>query len=280
MENKINFSCWLMLIFFFFVTAFAQPRIAILDFNGEVETSQQLRKLAEKDGVALVNEQQLMLATKGAGYNGNLNLKIEDARALGLSIGCDFYLIGTAKVQRRLLSEREFYFDVMIAAYVVETQSGRLIKFLFEQARTEKERIAGERLKELTKTIWRQTSDALKSSAILTEVNQIADVYDLDSTEAAKLQIKPPQFFRRLRPIYTATADFMGIAATVELKVIFQSNGQIGNVEVIRWAGFGLEDSALATVKQLRFEPAKLQNKPVNVSAVVQYNFRQEEKAK
>ncbi len=269
-----------MFIFFFSVTAFAQPRLAILDFNGEVTASQQLRKLAETDGVALVNEQQLTLAARGAGYKGNLNLKVEDARALGLSIGCDFYLIGTAKVQRRLLSEREFYFDVMIAAYVVETKSGRLVKFLFEQARTEKEATARERLKEFTKTIWRQSSDALKSSAILTETNQAADVYDLDSTEAVKLQIKPPQFFRRLKPTYTANADLMGIAATVELKVIFQANGQVGAVDVIRWAGFGLEASALATVKQLRFEPAKLQNKPVNVSAVVQYNFRQEEKVK
>ncbi len=258
----------------------AQPRVAILDFNGEVETSQQLRKLAETDEVALVNEQQLSLAVKGAGYDGNLNLKVEDARALGLSIGCDYYLIGTAKVQRRLLSEQAFYFDVMVAVFVVETQTGKLIKFLFEKTRTEKEIAAHERLKELTKTIWRQSVDALKSTAIPKDANQVAEVYDLDSAEAVKLQIKPPQFFRRLKPTYTATADFMGIAATVEVKVIFQSDGQVGAIEVIRWAGFGLDDSALATVKQLRFEPAKLQNKPVNVSAIVQYNFRQEEKVK
>ncbi len=269
-----------MFIFFFSVTAFAQPRLAILDFNGEIEASQQLRKLAETDGVTLVNEQQLMLATKGAGYNGNLNLKVEDARALGLSIGCDYFLIGTAKVQRRLLSEREFYFDVMIAAFIVETQTGKLIKFLFEQARTEKEAAAVEKLKELTKTIWRQSSDALKSSAISNDIEKVAEVYDLDSTEAVKLQIKPPQFFRRVKPTYTATADLAGIAATVELKVTFQANGLIGAVEIIRWAGFGLDDSAITTVKQLRFEPAKLQNKPVSVSAVVQYNFRQEEKVK
>jgi TonB family protein len=280
MENNVRFSGWLVIIFFFSVTALAQPRIAILDFDGEAGASPQLRKLAETDGVTLVNEQQLILATKGAGYNGNLNLKVEDARALGLSIGCDYFLIGTAKVQRRLLSEREFYFDVMIAAFVVETRTGKLIKFLFEQARTEKEAAAVEKLKELTKTIWRQSSDALKSSAISNDIEKVAEVYDLDSTEAVKLQIKPPQFFRRVKPTYTATADLAGIAATVELKVTFQANGVIGAVEIIRWAGFGLDDSAITTVKQLRFEPAKLQNKPVTVSAVVQYNFRQEEKVK
>ncbi len=279
MEIKLIASCWSVLFCLFSVVTLAQPRLAILDFTGTVEVSQQLRKLAEADEIVLVNEQQLNLAVRGTGYSGSLNLKVEDARALGLSIGCDYYLIGTAKVQRRLLSEREFYFDVMIAAFVVETRTGKLIRFLFEQARAEKETVAHERLKELTKTIWRQSADALKSSATTADVNP-GEVYDLDSEEAGRLQIKPPQFFRRLKPAYTATADLMGIAATIELKVIFQSDGVVGAVEVIRWAGFGLDDSALATVKQLRFEPAKLQSKSVNVSAVVRYNFRQEEKAK
>ena len=280
MENKLIVNCLTIIFCLFSVATLAQSRLAILDFNGDVEVSQQLRKLAESNGISMVNEEQLKLAVSGAGYNRSLNLKVEDARALGLSIGCDYYLIGTAKVQRRLLSEREFYFDVLIAVFVVETRSGRLIKFLFEQARTEKETAARERLKELTKTIWRQSSDALKSSAISNDIDKVTEVYDLESAEAVKLQIKPPQFFRRVKPTYTATADLMGIAATVELKVIFQSNGLVGAVEVIRWAGFGLDDSALATVKQLKFEPAKLQNKPVSVSAVVQYNFRQEERVK
>ncbi len=280
MENKLIVNCLMIIFCLFSVATLAQPRLAILDFNGDVEVSQQLRKLAESDAVSLVDEQQLNLAIKGAGYNGSLNLKVEEARALGLSMGCDYYLIGTAKVQRRLLSEREFYFDVLIAAFVVETRTGRLIKFLFEQARTEKEKAARERLKELTKTIWRQSSDALKSSAISNDIDKVIEVYDLDSAEAVRLQIKPPQFFRRLKPTYTASADLMGIAATVDLKVTFQSNGVIGAIEIIRWAGFGLDDSALATVKQLRFEPAKLQNKSVSISAVVQYNFRQEEKVK
>ena len=280
MENKLIVNCLTIIFCLFSVATLAQSRLAILDFNGDEEVSQQLRKLAESNGISMVNEEQLKLAVSGAGYNRSLNLKVEDARALGLSIGCDYYLIGTAKVQRRLLSEREFYFDVLIAAFVVETRSGRLIKFLFEQARTEKETAARERLKELTKMIWRQSSDALKSSAISNDIDKVTEVYDLESAEAVKLQIKPPQFFRRVKPAYTATADLMGIAATVELKVIFQSNGLVGAVEVIRWAGFGLDDSALATVKQLRFEPAKLQTKPVSVSAVVQYNFRQEERVK
>ena len=52
----------------------------------------------------------------------------------------------------------------------------------------------------------------------------------------------------------------------------------------LRTPAYVLDEAALATVRQLRFEPAKLPAKPndraVNVSAVVQYNFRKEEKAK
>lgn len=260
--------------------AFAQPRLAILDFTGSIEASNELRNLAQKSDFALVDPQQLQTALKGAHYNGSLNLSLDEARALGLSIGCDYYLIGLAKVQRRLISEKDFYFDVMIGAFVVETQSGKLIRFSFEKARTEKEFIAQKQLTELTEKIWRQSVDAIKSDSTQKDIHQNLETYDLSSEEAVKLNIKPPQFFRRLKPSYTPSADLAGIAATVELKVIFRSDGQIGEIEVIRWGGFDLDESALATARQLKFEPAKLNGRPINVSAVVQYNFRKEEKGK
>ena len=189
-------------------------------------------------------------------------------------------MIGLAKVVRRLASEQEFYFDVMVAAFLVETRSGKLLRFSFEQAQVAKESLANQQLAELVETIWRQSTDAIKSTAQEITNNQPAGLYDLASDEAVKLNIKPPQFYRRIKPDYTATAEFAGVTATIELKAVFQSDGRIGAVEVIRWGGFGLDESSVATVRQLRFEPAKLNGRPTSVSAVVQYNFRKEEKGK
>ncbi len=263
---------------FDFVTA--QPRVAILNFNGEAEASTHLRKVVSQSEFTLVDADQLRIALKGAGYSGSLNLTLDEARALGLSIGCDYYVIGLAKVLRRLASEKEFYFDVMVAAFLVETRSGKLLRFSFEKAQVAKENLANQQLAEFAQTIWRQSADAIKSLPQETMNHQLAELYDLASDEAVKLNLKPPQFYRRIKPDYPATAEFAGVTATIELQAVFQSDGRIGAVEVIRWGGFGLDESSLATAKQLRFEPAKLNGRPVNVSAVVQYNFRKEEKGK
>lgn len=267
-----------------FAFSLAQPRVAILDFNGEPEAATHLRKVVSQSEFTLVDLDQMSIALKGAQYNGSLNLSLDEARALGLSIGCDYYLLGLAKVVRRLATEKEFYFDVMIGAFLVETRSGQLIRFSFEKAQTVNEDVARQRLTAITETIWRQCVDVIKSSSQETTNKQPAELatelYDLSSDEVVKLNLKPPQFYRRIKPDYTDTAEFAGVTATIELKVVFQADGRIGTVEVIRWGGFGLDESSVATVKQLRFEPARLNGRSVNVSAVVRYNFRKEEKGK
>ena len=272
-------GCWLLVAF-----AQAQPRIAILDFNGESAVAAHLRKIVSQSQFTLIDLDQMDIALKGAKYNGSLNLSLDEARALGLSIGCDYYFLGLAKVLRRLATEKEFYFDVMIGAFLVETRSGQLIRFSFEKAQAANQALAQQRLTELTETIWRQCVDVIKSSSQeITNKHPVelaTELYDLSSDEVVKLNLKPPQFYRRIKPDYTDTAEFAGVTATIELKAVFQADGRIGAVEVIRWGGFGLDESSVATVKQLRFEPAKLNGRSVNVSAVVQYNFRKEEKGK
>jgi TonB family protein len=258
----------------------AQPRIAILDFNGIAEASTHLRQVVRQSEFTLVDPDQMKIALRGAGYSGSLNLTLDEARALGLSVGCDYYVIGLAKVLRRLASEKEFYFDVMVGAFLVETRTGKLLRFSFEKAQVAKENLADRQLIEFAQTIWRQSADAIKSRSQETTNHQTTELYDLSSDEAVKLNIKPPQFYRRIKPEYTETAEFAGITATIELKVVFQSDGRIGAVEIVRWGGFGLDESSLATVRQLRFEPAKLNGRAINVSAIVQYNFRKEEKGK
>ncbi len=264
-----------------FDCSLAQSRIAILDFVGEREASNHLRKLADKAEFTQIDVAQLEIAVKGSGYNGSLNLTLDEARALGLSIGCDYYIVGIARVLRRLGSASEFYFDVMLGTFLVETSSGKLINFSFEKAQTANEILAHRQLLNLAEKIWLSSTVAIKSAAGKSvNAEEPQQIYEVDSAEAVRLKIKPPQFFRRVKPTYTETASFGNITATIELKVVFQSDGRIGAVEIMRWGGFGLDESALATVRQLKFEPAKIAGSPVNVSAIVRYNFGQEEKAK
>ncbi len=279
-KNCFFFSLRIICLLLPYAFSCAQTRLAILDFNGETEASAHLRRLATTANFTLLENQQVQIASKAASYNGSLNLSVDEARGLGLSLGCDYYVIGTAQILRRLASEKEFYFDVYVAGFLVETQSGQLLRFAFEKLQATKETQARKQLFDLTEKIWMQFSDVLKSPPQQAQTNLLDDVYDLTSVETIRLKIKSPQFFRRIKPTYTEIASFADITASVEMNVIFRADGQIGSVEITRWAGFGLDESALATIKQLRFEPAKLNERPVNVSAVVRYNFGKEEKAK
>src|SRR5436853_2647397 len=71
------------------------PRVAVVDFAGDErgEVAGLVRTLAQSFN--LNDEEQMRAAVRGAGYNGNLNFSREEARALGMSIGCDFYILGT-----------------------------------------------------------------------------------------------------------------------------------------------------------------------------------------
>ena len=85
---------------------------------------------------------------------------------------------------------------------------------------------------------------------------------------------KPPEFLNRVRPEYTTEASQADMTATVEAMVVFGSNGEVGEIEIIRWAGFGLDESSERAIRQLKFKPAIRDGKVVSVRALIRYNFR------
>lgn len=60
---------------------------------------------------------------------------------------------------------------------------------------------------------------------------------------------------------------------TIALKVEFLANGQIGGIFPISSLPYGLTENAVEAAKKIRFEPAIKDNKPINVSKTVLYNF-------
>jgi protein TonB len=66
-------------------------------------------------------------------------------------------------------------------------------------------------------------------------------------------------------------AKFMGI---VTVNLIVDTQGRPQNVHVLRGAGMGLDDKAVAAVRQYRFKPAMEGGKPVPVELNVEVNFQ------
>ena len=50
--------------------------------------------------------------------------------------------------------------------------------------------------------------------------------------------------------------------------------GEVGRVEIARWAGYGLDESVLATVRQLHFFPAMRNGRAIPMRVLLRYNFR------
>src|SRR5919206_2111384 len=77
--------------------------------------------------VALLDRDMSRAAARRAGYAGSLNMTLADARSLGASIGCDFYVTGDAQTIRRSSSARPVYFESYASVFVVSSRTGRLV---------------------------------------------------------------------------------------------------------------------------------------------------------
>jgi protein TonB len=86
------------------------------------------------------------------------------------------------------------------------------------------------------------------------------------SLERAHLLSKP-------EPQYTEDARRNQVTGTVVLKVVFASSGEVLQIRAVRTLPFGLTERAIAAARQIRFEPAKRDGRPVSVSMQLEYNF-------
>jgi len=66
---------------------------------------------------------------------------------------------------------------------------------------------------------------------------------------------------------------FYEINGGVVLRVMFLASGEIGSVSVIRGLPFGLTDSAMKAVKNIRFAPEIKNDHTVDGTRLVEYTF-------
>ncbi|MFN0087225.1 MAG: energy transducer TonB [Blastocatellia bacterium] len=268
--------------------AFAQSpvRLAVLDLAGDEggRMASILREEAAKETAVpfdLLDQTLVRRAVEAAGFNRLPNLSLDEARALGQGLGCDFFISGKVLVTKRLGAGEESHFDALAGIFLVEARTGALAHFAFELARSREEAGAQAALEDRIRARWpeyaRQILAARQRHA--EQVERIAGPPPAPAIEIL-LDDRPPAgldgpvFFQRLKPPYTEQADLADVAATVELDAAFLDDGRIGDVVVTRWAGFGLDESAIATVRKLTFKPAELNGKVVTIRGLVRYTFR------
>ena len=262
-------------------------RIAIVLPAGEV--TRELRTLIGAEGaleIELLDEDLTLLARQGSGYDGRLNLTRAEARGLGLSLGTDFYILGQVLETPRRQADGQASFESLAALFLVESRTGELRRFYHVEGVGADAVTAGQRMRRELPLAWAAMAKVIAAAPLRNgrepEIDQPAptEIYIDDdglasgSAGSGSGSVRPPLFQRHLKPIYPEIAARLGIEATVELTAVFRADGQVDQVELQRWAGFGLDESAVATVRQLRFEPATQDGRPVSFRGLVRYNFR------
>lgn len=280
-RNFISGLCRVTMLLCLVAPVFAQTRgrIALVPLAGDDDGQIAAILLASGKSLHWLESEAVAYAVRGAGYEGALNFSRDEARAFGLSLGCDFYLLGKVQNFRRLGAGDQTYYESLAGIYLVETRTGRLIHFAWEQARASTAAGGYEGLKQAIAS----HAPALFAKLVAAQDEHVRDISELLSKREPRIDIRPdasesadgkqPFFYQRLKPAYTEQAELAGITATVELEAEFLADGHIGEIEIVRWAGYGLDESAINTLRQLRFKPASRDGKEITIRGLVRYNF-------
>lgn len=269
-------------------------RIAVLDFGNsstgrrvadrfaEMMASRSRTAIHTDDGFQVTDRDWTRAAALGAGYHGSLNLSLQEARDLGSAIGCDFFFTGKAETERRSTGDFESY----AAIYLVSARTGKLA--LWERPSVQRntaeeagrvvlqELAAEDAFYRYRRQILRALEDeqAYRAAALENKTPVIEVMSDDEGSTSTSNDLQAPRPYRRLKPPYPESAAHAEIEATVDVLVDIDARGEVGRVEVARWAGYGLDESVVDTVRQLHFFPAHRDGAAIPIRVLLRYNFR------
>lgn len=262
------------------------PRIAVIGFSHSAtgprfdaaSLDDSLEAGLRRDGRATLIERSLMKpALAGVGYDGSVNMSTDEARRLGSAIGCDFFLVGVIDAVTISDQARESHEEAVGGLMMVDGRTGALAAFDFIQEKaSSRETAIGQAKQALAARASGYIDRMLEHRARLAEQasarSDSEPVEEMPNEESPRFT--PPKFANRIKPEYTSEARRANVGGAVEAMAVFRADGEVGDITVTRWAGFGLEESAIRAIRSLKFEPARMDDRPVSVRALVRYNFR------
>jgi len=266
-----------------------RPVVSVLDFGAmpiAKTAADTLRARLSSTGEVVIADPDLSrAAARGIGYAGSLNLTTTEARDLGAALAAEFYIIGDAQTLRRSSFQTPVYFESYCSIFLISARSGRLL--LWERPRFENKEatnaeaqlsqyLSSDDLRRRLLEVVRQAHADERIKRIAPPPTAEAVIEEApDDEKTAEIQgIRLPRPYRRLRPAYPDSAARAEAEATVDVVVDVGTDGEVVDVQVVRWAGFGLDEITVATVRQLHFFPAMKNGTPIPMRVMLRYNFR------
>jgi TonB family protein len=263
--------------------------VAVMAFNDSRIGRQMAAKFGEnlkhENNLVILDEDQVRAAARGAGYAGSLNLSLNEARDLGAAFGSDFYVLGDAQTLRRSPSTGPVYFESYASIFLVSARTGRLHTWERPAFKSDKPesaetqllaKIFSSELRQRFAQAIAQAAETERSERMVTFDRQTPIIEEApdDDKVAAAAGLRLPKPFRRFVPAYPETAARAEVEATVDVLVDLDATGEVTRVEVARWAGFGLDEATIDTVRRLHFFPAMRNGVAVPLRVLLRYNFR------
>jgi outer membrane biosynthesis protein TonB len=105
---------------------------------------------------------------------------------------------------------------------------------------------------------------------------QVLEVADQIVAGTGQKHIQPPKIIRRVRPRFPEGLRQMGVSGNLWVEAIIGEDGVPREPLVVDARGVGpaMKYVALEALRQWRFEPARLEGKPVKVYYVLDVNFK------
>lgn len=213
-------------------------------------------------------------------YENPFNLSVFEAKDIGAAIGSEYFFLVKSATLRRSAYKREEFYESFAAVYVVSSRTGRLVFWKLQSFEAEKPFEAEKLLFASTGNLASEIFDKLKlvTKAELNEKpNEKIEQVPAENAEDAK-NLRPPLPYKRLKPEYTRLAYIYDVKATVDISIDLNENGEILRTEIVRWAGYDLDESVTNTVRKMNWRPAERNGKTLPMRVLLRYNFKKIEK--
>jgi TonB family protein len=110
------------------------------------------------------------------------------------------------------------------------------------------------------------------SSSLPSFAQQAAAPSVADEVKRPKLT-KPPKLVSFVEAPYPESEKSAGQQASVILQIAISAAGTVDNVSVVQSAGAAFDQAAIAAVRQFKFEPAEIDDKPAPIRIQYRYEF-------
>ncbi|MGI8810901.1 MAG: energy transducer TonB [Pyrinomonadaceae bacterium] len=258
------------------VAAFAQ-RVAILTPEGNA----QALEIAERfeapfaDKFKLIDRSMAASAFRSSTPESPFNMTADQAKNVANAVGCDAFVLLKTETLRRSSFDRPEYYESYLAIYGVNGRSGQLVEWQLSTFKENDPAAASKRLAEAAPEIARIFAANLVTSGTHRTERPPMETINVDQTDK---DLKQPTPYRRIKPVYTATAYLYGIRGTVDIEADIDDTGKILRTAIVRWAGFGLDDAVDEAVRAMNWRPAMRGGKALPMRVLLRYNFSKIEK--